>query len=261
VARQWEELILGVPLLMTRLEFLDGAKPTTVLVGMIYSRNPVKLSFRVTSLAEAAPEAEAKWREVLNGIRTLSGSLPKTEDPTQVIPEQQSAPSDPRITVLAPKPAKVPRPNRSDKVEPLDILGQSLGLRLPRAWSVVKSDAGYSLTHPRLKGELKLDFGAGQAADMARATAAGSNSLNTRFQTVSLREEREIGLNRSGSRMYQISRRGTDQAGPLLAIITGGHQDLHYWVTLYTTSDFKDGERDTRLLQELHQSLSLGLRT
>jgi hypothetical protein len=260
VDRQWEELLLNVPLLMTQLSYKEGEKAISSLVGLIYSRNAVKLSFRLTVPSEGYAEAEAKWRNTLNGLRTLSGSLPSVEDPTKAPTATSSTQTQPpRTTVLRPPATRVAaRPGRGQKVETLNVLGQQLGLRIPRDWSVERAENGaFFLKHPRLTNPLRLDFGAGAEGDMRRAVVNAAGTFNTKLSLVDLRTEGAEKMNRSGASLYRIERRGRTTEGPLLIHAVGGHAGLLYWTTLLTGSDAKVFERETGLLKDLHHVLLL----
>lgn len=86
VLKQWEEELLGVPLLLTRYREQKGAVRSIVLVGLLYARTAEKMSFRLISPEPVADEAEAVWRNVLMSTRTVSGKLPEKEDITATIP-------------------------------------------------------------------------------------------------------------------------------------------------------------------------------
>src|SRR5205085_1807734 len=81
VVKQWKEEVLGVPLLMTKIESTDKNEKLLTETGMIYSATARKLVFRVAASPENFDKADAQWREVMQSVRMADGRLPSAEDP------------------------------------------------------------------------------------------------------------------------------------------------------------------------------------
>lgn len=264
VERQWDEVILGVPLLLTQLSYKEGEAPMGSLVGLLYSRTPAKLSFRMTTPAEGYTQAESQWREALNSLRTLSGSLPTTEDPTK--PPQGAAAGGngdgPKVTQIAPDKVKVPKLPKGVKKEPMEVLGQKMELVLPKSWNLVKKETGYALTKSDWTGEVGLDFGAGSLLDMRKAVLASSNTSGSFLAQILHRTETGPDLNSAGASLFMIERRGKgviaegkEFDGAI--VTTGGHAGLYYWVTTLQVEAGKAQKKGTDLLKDLHKVLLL----
>lgn len=262
VERQWEEVILGVPLLMTKLSYMDGERPMNVLIGMIYSRAELKLTFRATTPADAYEMIESKWRETLNSLRTLSGAMPDVEDPSKPPATTPTARQDePKVAVLRPLPAKI-RLNKRDQIVPMDVLGQQLSLRVPQGWTLDRTPEGaFQLKHEKLGAPLPLDFGAGTAVDMGRAVLAASNQHSSKFVKIDLRTETPPRTNRSGATLFSVRRNGAGADGFLLSLVNGGHAGLYYWTTSYTAASERIARKEEGLLRDLHETLLLGPRS
>ncbi len=264
VDRQWDEVILGVPLLLTQLSYKEGDSAMASLVGLLYSRSGSKLSFRLTSAADTYTEAEQLWRTSLNSLRTISGDLPTSEDPTKpptTSPIRQ--PNEPKVTNIPPAKVKQPKLPKGVKQEPMEVLGQKLLLTLPRSWSVVKKETLFVLTREGWGGEVLLDFGAGNLLDMRKAVLNQSNAQGSSFSEISFRSEEGPNLNAAGANVFQIERRGklqADGAAPRqdeMQLTTGGHTDLYYWVTFLKSEPGKSQRKSTDHLKELHKVLNL----
>ncbi len=267
IDRQWDEVILGVPLLLTQLSYKEGETPMNSLVGLLYSRTEAKMSFRLTSPAAGYAQAEAAWRGALNSLKTISGSLPSSEDPTK--PPQGSSTASgsqggARTTqILADKP-KTPKLPKGLKREPLEALGQKMEVLLPKAWSLTKKDSGYVLTRSDWTGEVGFDFGAGAILDMRKAVIASSNSAGAFLAEVLHRTETGPTLNSAGANVFLIERRGKGVISEGVTfegsvITAGGHSGLYYWVTSFKARSGRELKKGTDSLKELHRSLLLSL--
>ncbi len=67
IMRQWEEEFLGVPMLLTKVSFVDKEGPQILLTGLIYSRTGKKMMFRLAASPDDFDKAEFMWREAMNG--------------------------------------------------------------------------------------------------------------------------------------------------------------------------------------------------
>lgn len=264
VERQWDEVILGVPLLLTQLSFKEGDASMSSLVGLLYSRSGSKLSFRLTSQAEGYTEAEGLWRNSLNSLRTLSGDLPTTEDPNKPPTTQPiRQPNEPRVTNIPTPKVKPPKLPKGVRQEPMEVLGQKLQITLPRQWTLVKKESSYVLTREGWNGEVLLDFGAGGLLEMRKAVINMSNDKGASFASIAFRSEKGPDLNAAGASIFQIERRGKlkgegETAGPEeMHLTTGGHAGLYYWVTFLGSQPGRSQRTATDHLKELHKVLNL----
>jgi hypothetical protein len=264
VDRQWDEVILGVPLLLTQLTYKEGDAAMGSLVGLLYSRTPAKLSFRLTTSAEGYAQAEGLWRGALNSLRTISGSLPTSEDPTKPPQGGLSGGSSegPKVTQIAPDKVRAPKLPKGVKREAMDVLGQKMVLILPKAWNLVKKESAYFLNKSDWDGEVILDFGAGSLADMRNAVLAASNSSGAFLSQILHRTESGPVLNSAGANLFMIERQGKgvisegkEFDGAI--VTTGGHAGLYYWVTNLQVEAGKPQKKGTDVIKELHKVLLL----
>ncbi len=81
VDRQWEEEILGVPMLLTKVTYTEPKEGDVgVLIGLLYSKASDKFHFRMVVPRSGYDEAETAWRTALLTLRTTTGQLPAVED-------------------------------------------------------------------------------------------------------------------------------------------------------------------------------------
>ncbi len=267
VDRQWDEVILGVPLLLSQLSYKEGEAPMNSLVGLLYSNTQAKMSFRLTSPAPGYSQAEAAWRGALNSLKTVSGSLPGAEDPTK--PPQGSGgvgtDSGPKATKILPDKPKASRLPKGIKREPIEALGQQMEVLLPKAWSLTKKETGYVLTRSDWSGEVGFDFGAGAILDMRKAVLASSNNAGAFLSEVSHRSETGPTPNSAGADLFIIERRGKGVVSEGVSfdgtiMTTGGHSGLYYWVTSFRAPAGKELRKSVDHLRELHRSLLISLK-
>ena len=79
VVRQWEQDILGVPMLFSRVDSPNGR---TAIVGLFYTRTSFKLLFRLTAPSTEIDKVTFEFNKMLETLKYIDGSLPKEDDPS-----------------------------------------------------------------------------------------------------------------------------------------------------------------------------------
>ena len=217
VDRQWQQEILGVPLLLTKFAYTDAGTPKTGLTGLLYNAAPYKLLFRLVGPTESFDAAQYQFTQAMLTLRTTNDDLPTVQEPGKPIaPPVVAGPETKHPIFASPKKEKV--------VAPL-ALGVTLGerkmlLRVPEGWTLAKIDAdGAVLRHPDLKEPVTVRFyAASTAARATDALTAASNETLERFKTVDLREDSPGTPNQAGNPLLSIWRKGTTAAGPAAAM-------------------------------------------
>lgn len=263
VERQWQEQILGVPMLMSRIVFTDRGSSRTTLVGLLYAATPSKMNFRLTCATAGFDDAEGAWRKVLESIRPLSGELPKPEDPAAQPPAQPTPrpvpaaqPARPPVRLEAqPKPARLLLgPVTLDQT----VSARPARLRLPAGWSALPSEGAFALTRPGLSGTVRVELlstidSPDPDKHFLRLAAMGLEE----FESVRRREEPPVRTARSGVRVSVVTREGASGGGSLVLVHAVGAVDPFYWSLTYRTSDPRSYQSDRRALQELLDVLRL----
>jgi hypothetical protein len=249
IVRQWEEEILGVPLLLTRVVREEKGKSYSVWGGLIYSRTPTKLNFRVYSAPEDANETEEEWRKVLLSVRTDTGGTPEAEMPgSKIEPAKAKDPDLPVVTWTSTSDQTKPKPVRAPKR--LKIEG--FLAYAPEAWSV----EGAELDCEGLQGKLTVDAKRVQGGTGLRAFLAASGTQLTMLDEVTNRHERDFGLNRAGYHVWEIVRTGTSQGKASVVGLWGGQLDDNMWFVRYQ-GDEASLRRDRPLIEALVGALSV----
>lgn len=253
IMRQWEEEFLGVPMLMTKASYSDKEGPHILLTGLIYSRTPKKLMFRLTAAPDDYDKAEFVWRETMNTIRTGRAWLP--EDPSL-----KPDPKAPKTTQLPPPVIKAPKSLDGEiKVTkpPIAIsttvAGRKIELRIPGEWSgKVQEDGTILLSHTDLTSTIQVTLASSLDSDpWQRALMAASSKTLADFQKVTKRDETTPAKNRAGANVSSVWRTGIDAKGDLFscdaAVVNG---DFYVVIAFRSTNASKIGA-ERKLVESL----------
>lgn len=250
IVRQWDEELLGVPLLLTRASRDDKGVPKSVFSGLIYSRTANKLNFRVYSAPEDAAEAEKTWREVLLTLRTTSGEVPLAEAPgTKLAPEKAKVPEVTSFT-WSPVAGQVAKPVRAPKRSKVEEVG--FYVYTPEGWTA----DGTHLIADGLRGRLVLDAKKSSPESGRRTWVAAAGAQLAKLTEVTARREKEVGRNRAGFMVWEVVREAKLDGAQVVAAVWGGQFDENVWLLTYegTAEEFRG---DRRLIDGLVQSLSV----
>lgn len=251
--RQWEEEFLGVPMLLTKVSYVDKSGPQILLTGLIYSRTNKKLMFRLGASPDDYDKAEFAWRETMNTIRT--GRPLKPEDPTL-----KPDPKAPQQTQL-PTPV-ITKPNSLDKEVKItkppvavaaEVSGRKVELRIPGEWAgKVEEDGTLTLTNPDVAGNVKINLASILDSDpAARALLKASSKTLGDFQKVAKRDESIPEKNRAGAMIASVWRTGTTAQGDLYTCdASGANGDFYFILHFRSVSTSKIGA-ERKLIETL----------
>lgn len=257
--RQWEEEFLGVPMLLTKVSFVDKSGPQILLTGLIYSRTNKKLMFRLAAAPDDYDKAEFAWRETMNSIRT--GRPLKPEDPTQ-----KPDPKDPVKTQL-PAPAIV-KPNSLDNEVKISkppvaiaatISGRKVELRIPGEWAGKVDDEGVvTLTNPDVVGSVKVVLSSSLDSDpAARALLKASSKTLGDFQKVAKRDEANPEKNRAGAMVASVWRTGTNAQGDLYTCDASGVNGDFYLILHFRSNNTSKIGAERKLIETLLNNITI----
>lgn len=255
VEKQWEEQILGVPLLMTKISFNEDNTDKNVLVGLLYSATPLKLNYRMTVPATGFDEAESKWRKVMSSLRTISGDLPGVENPNNSSSSTGSNTGE-KVVVLKPETGPPKKPRKGDQKVPVNILGQELVVRIPKGWMMQPGEGSeYILTNKSLKGKLTFTIESGNQNDAKKLMLSKAGEAVKLFTKVTLREDREGTYSPAGAMMSSVERFGTGANGPLMMKHVSGQSGLLFYNATYIGEGKDTGKKDEGLLSKLFEEM------
>jgi hypothetical protein len=235
VERQWQEEILGVPMLYTKVRYLQGSEPTVTPVGLLYASSPRKFHFRLTAPSASFDAAEAEWRNVLLSLRTASGALPTPEDPTLAPnvdpfkkPEKVLPP--PPVVSLKPLPPSGRKTNKGEVRLSTKAGGNEVAIFMPKGWIAEWADGLWRLSRPGLS--LLVTLEAASILDSPKPgvalSRAAAQSL-TNFESVAVREEPKPIVNSAGANVAWVERVGKSPTGFLATIDAVGDSGDFYW--------------------------------
>lgn len=257
VIRQWEEEILGVPLLLTKVSYTDKSGPKILLTGLMYSRTPKKLMFRLEASPDDFDKAEFVWRETMQTFRT--GAPLKPEDPTKKPdpnkPVQQSLPPISKPKSLDEKVEFV----KPSVVVEATAAGRKVNIMIPTGWEgKVAEDGTIALTNAEVASQIKVALASTLDSDPPQRAlfVASSKTLND-FQKVAKRDESVPAKNKAGAMTASVWRVGTTAQGDLYtcdATIANG--DFYVVVAYRTTNAAKIGA-ERKAVETLLQSMTI----
>lgn len=267
VLRQWTDELLGVPLLMTKIEDNNKGEKRIIETGLMYSATPRKLIFRVSASPENFDKAEYAWQQVMQTMRTTDGRLPSAEDPNRKLTAADMVPGGfHKVIWTAPAPPPL-TPIKSPVVNDATAGGKTVHLRSPNGWKVQKNlDGSFTLTSAELPGPVTVTVASdldSEPPDRALIRSAG-RTLGA-FSVVDKREESGPNPTHAQMKSYTIFRRGYADAAKskpefsfdatawITPSATSG--DIYY-ILSWTGSD-ANWERDKKALEGLVDVLGI----
>ncbi|MCX7798905.1 MAG: hypothetical protein N2109_01015 [Fimbriimonadales bacterium] len=260
VVRQWQEELLGVPLLMTELRWRQGESQQAALSGLLYAWTPRKLHFRLQAPEESFAEAVVAWRNVLSTFRTVDGRLPAPEDPDKPWdPAEAQKPSVPLArTVLEPRRSGTTRLELAPRSLETVVAGRPVELRLPEDWAADRAgDFEWTLKHPKLPFAVKVGLYSTLDSPAPERTLVRVSAESLRgFREVTRREEPPASPNRAGATLRRVWRTGQGPAGPVWSLEAVGSKDRFYWL-VSVSREGTLGNEERRIVESLLQAMSL----
>lgn len=256
VSRQWEEQILGVPLLLTKIDFKDAGADNSTVVGLLYTATEEKLNFRVNAPTIVIDEVEEAWRTALMSLRTLSGEMPRRDDPTRPLISNTKNERGQRIDRLRAETFadRAKAPNAAT----IFALGRNVAVTLPKGWTVEQNGDEAILRSPLVTKEIALIvLPGGMAQAEASLNEANVQTIDL-YGKVTLRNESVWVFNKVGAQTITSLRLGTDTQGKPLNIVTVvGTKESLIWQFQYVLPSDETYSREKSAIDELVLYLAL----
>jgi hypothetical protein len=259
VMRQWEEELLGAPLLLTKVNYVEKSGAQLLMIGMVYSRTPKKLMFRLSAAPDDFDKAEFIWRETMNSFRT--GQPWSPEDPTQ-----KPDPKAPPRTQL-PKPvvikansldgeAKLVKPPVAIEVA---AAGRKLELRIPGEWAgKVQEDGSVLLTNPEVGGPVRILVASVLDSDPPqKALLTASSKTLGEYQKVTKRDEILPTKNKAGAMLASVWRSGLAAQGDLFSCDAAGSSGDFYFLAAFKSANATKIGAERKLIESLLQNMTI----
>lgn len=232
VLRQWEEELLGVPMVKTRVRDTSKSEAEISVTGLLMSVRPQKFMYRLYSPEGVADEAERQWTAVLLTADSVSGKLPS--EPLPVDPNASSntttaGNSGEPVKVQILKPQDGP-PKKTVRGSVRSILDEQRGIfiYLPNDWSFASTQVK--------KGDLTvlLSHGLGDERAARSAWFSACGAALARLEKVTGRVEPEVKWFASGFKGTALERRGTSDGQDVVQWIAFGWRSGYYYTYTWT---------------------------
>lgn len=260
VERQWEEEVLGVPVLLTKATYTERGSTKVTVTGLFYTLGYDKLLYRLTASPAEFEKVDYQWRQVMQTLRTVDGSMPMKEDQNVQLPpppgkDDVSHPTIPRQISGPPKVKAVLAPEAGT----VEMNGTKVHLHVPAGWSVsAAGDRAFTLTNPNVPNPVTVTL-ASQLESDAPPTAllkASAASLND-FTKVDKRDESHPRVNRAAATVVQVWRTGTGANGALATFEAFAQTGDTYALVATRVSDAGRFAGARKALDGLMQELSV----
>ncbi|MDX2064787.1 MAG: hypothetical protein SFX74_03485 [Fimbriimonadaceae bacterium] len=259
VTRQWEQTVLGVPLLFTQVQFTDRGTAYTQVSGLFYSRTVQKLLFHLKAPASGFEAAFFEWQRSLESFRTVSGTELPVEDPSAP-PETRPRPG-PVVVRKVVDTFKLP-PKRKDLTfaGQMSVSGKTAQIDLPPGWLLKDVDGAKGrLVHPKLGLEVAITLNYTlDSPDPIRSIIETSAKRLDQFERVIQREDVERAATPYGLR-GSVARLGEGKAGTLVQFDGFFANPDFYLLFEYAGTEIKRWPELRRALYDLQASVDVKL--
>jgi hypothetical protein len=270
VERQWEEEILGVPVLLTKVNYDEKGSSRVSETGLLYTLGFNKLMYRVIAAPDEFDKADYAWRQVLLSLRTWDGEMPKVEDPSQkiVLKDPKVAAADAaKIADELPHPQVPHEINSQPKVKfvkapsaaTVELAGKQEQLHVPSDWKVeTNKDGGFILHTPGVAGGVKVTvFPVAGSDPAAIALFKMSGTSLDDYTKVVDRQEALPKPNKAGTAVAYIWRAGKSAKGDLFTYEASGQIGDAYFLLSYRTENAVQAAGERKLIEALLDRMSI----
>ena len=236
VDRQWQQEILGVPLLLTRISYNQDGVAQTTLTGLLYNAAAYKLLIRLTGPSANFDAAQFEFTQAMETLRTTNDTLPTTQEPDKPIAPPPGPPTPDSKHTLFKKPTANP------KISPVTLAvvvgDRKMILRVPLGWTLEKLEGDTAtLRNPALTNPVSVKlYAVATAPRPVDALTTSTNATLDEFKVVTLREDTPAGPNKAGNLITAVWRRGEGASGPFAALDAVAIAGDYYAVFSYRPS-------------------------
>ena len=259
VDRQWQQDILGVPLLLTRISYTDKGQPTTTLTGLLYTRTHEKMLFRLTGPTPDFDNVQYAFTTAMQTLRTVDGVMPVEEDPDHPLPAAKKGDPLPAARIPIMQDVKLPKPFVAPNTLKLVISARPVVFHYPIDWTVQKV-AGTVVTFKGvgLSAPVTLTFQSDLDSDTPSNTLMTLTSQDlSLFDSVALRVDSPPLTNKSGCTVSSVWRTGKTAKGPLYTFQATAQQGDFYLVADFRGTGAESSKEDKKTLEKFLGLVSL----
>jgi hypothetical protein len=259
VVRQWQQEILGVPMLLTQIRFSEKGVTMATQTGLLYTRTPQKMLFRLTGPESDFDKVQFEFQNALQTLRSFDEGGLTPEDPSK--PAVSAPTTVEKIDVRPPKKVtfEEKKPDNELIVGPvvadIEVSTRKLVARLPKGWTVEEVQGNHFVArHPDLSKPVAVQVYSLLDSDPPKNALfkKSSETLND-YKSVAQRQDAADKATRGGMTMNAVWRNGESAEGKLFTVDASLANDTHYALVSYRS----DTDRDRRLVEELLSVLSV----
>jgi hypothetical protein len=256
VEKQWEQEILGVPLLLTKINYTDNSSLKTTLTGLLYNDTPKKLLFRLTGPAGDFDKAQYEFTESMQSLRTLNNTLPKEQDPN-ALPKPKEDDRGAKHVIIAPEPP--PKPKLAPMALPVTVSTKNIELRVPRGWETAKKEGNtLVIENPALGYAISLSIYStldSEAPNSAFARQTGQSLKE--FTTVGYRHDTTAAINSAGCLVATVLRSGSGSGSQIMTFDAAGVEGDFYFIANCRPHPGPTFKYQKKLLDALFDQISI----
>jgi hypothetical protein len=260
VARQWEQEILGVPMLFTKINFVEGGISKSTLTGLFNTRTSLKMLVRLTAREADYDAVSYEFHQAMETLRTTDGKLPLPDDPGVKLdpaPKKPVAlPPPPKLLDGEKKPVTAVKPTQTAEVT---VSLRKVKLLYPEGWTADEVQGNkIVMKHPEVRDPVVLELFTTLDSDPPqRALFKASTVSLGLFTQVTAREDKAAALNKAGASLSSVWRTGKTEKGELASFEAVGAAGEYYFLTSYKQSDMALYKVERKLIESLVDLLTI----
>jgi hypothetical protein len=228
VEKQWQEEILGVPLLLTKIDYTDNGEAKTTVTGLLYNASANKFLFRLTGPAADFDKAQYEFDNSMQSLRTLDNTLPKAQEADKPVAKEDERGL--KHVIIAPTPP--PKYRLAPIAVPITVSTKSIVLRIPKGWSAKDvKDNVLTLDNPELGYPVQVTLATSLDSDPPSIALSKANGISLAdFRTVTKRYDSPIAVNDAGCTTESTWRDGLGAHGKLMSMEAVGVSGDFYFI-------------------------------
>jgi hypothetical protein len=230
VERQWDQEILGVPMLLTRISYTENGSPKTTLTGLLYNDSESKLLFRLTGPTGDFDKAQFQFTEAMQTLRTTTNALPKVQDPDHPGEKVPIIDRGAKHPIFSPPPP--PKPILAPVAVPLVVSTKQVILRLPRGWAATNINGStLDLKSSELSYPVRVQLFSVLDSDPPGVALSKASAVSLAgFSTVESRHDTPVAPNQADCLVTSIFRTGSSAKGKILSYDALGKSGDFYFL-------------------------------
>lgn len=258
VDRQWQQEILGVPMLLTRISSNDNGANHTTLTGLLYNDAPNKLLFRLTGPSGDFDKAQYEFDQAMQTLRTTNNELPKAQDPDHpAIVKKKADDKGLKHVIIGPPPP--PAVRLAPVVVPVVVATKNVQLRIPKGWFADHVDGStVTLKTSELPYPVKVKLASALDSDPAgSALLTASAASLADFTSVDRREDEGPIMNTGGCAVIGVWRTGKGANGAMVSLDAAAAEGDFYLIATCRPTPGPTFPTQRKALEELLHQISI----